>query len=100
MNDSEKETGVLAVLMERFEQQRLPRTLDLKDKVDKGEPLNEWDTGYLAEVLEDADQVKLLVDKHPEYQGLYARVVHLYNQITEKALENEKAAQRSGSNQD
>ena len=93
MTESEKETGLLAVLIERFEQQRLPRVLDLKAKVDKGEPLNDWDTAYLGEVLEDAEQAKLLVDRHPEYQDLYARAVHLYNQITEKALENEKAAQ-------
>ncbi len=92
MTASEKETGLLAVLIERFEQQRLPRILDLKAKVDKGEPLNDWDTAYLGEVLEDAEQAKLLVDRHPEYQDLYARAVHLYNQITEKALENEKAA--------
>lgn len=97
MTDSQKETGVLAVLIERLEQQRLPRTLDIKDKVDKGEPLNDWDTGYLAEVLEDAEQVKLLVERHPEYQDLYARVAHLYNEITKKALENEKAAQKPGS---
>jgi len=89
---SEKEAGILAVLIERFEQQRLPRALDLKDKVDKGERLDEWDTAYLEEILEDAEEVKLLVDKHPEYQDLYARAVHLYKEITQKALENEKGA--------
>ena len=54
MTASEKEAGILAVLIERFEQQRLPRALDLKDKVDKGERLDEWDTAYLEEILEDA----------------------------------------------
>ena len=92
MSKSDKESGVLAVLIERFEQQRLPRALHLKDKVDKGERLSEWDTAYLDEVLEDAEQVRLLVDKHPEYQALYARAVHLYKEITEKALQNENAA--------
>ena len=96
MTESNKETGLLTVLIERFEQQRLPRVLDLKAKVDTGEPLNDWDTAYLGEVLEDAEQVKLLIDRHPEYQDLYARVAHLYNEITEKALENEKAAQKPG----
>ncbi len=90
MSESEKEAGVLAVLIERFEKQRLPRALDLKEKVDKGERLDQFDTAYLEEVLEDAEQVRLLVDKHPEYQTLYARAVHLYKEITEKALQNEK----------
>ena len=39
--------------------------------------------------------MKLLVDKHPEYQDLYARAVHLYKEITQKALENEKGTQGS-----
>ncbi len=92
MSESEKEAGVMAVLIERFQQQRLPRTLDLKKKVDDGERLDEWDTAYLEEVLEDAEEVLQLVDKHPEYQDLYARAVHLYKEITERALQNEKAA--------
>ncbi len=95
MTTSEKEAGILMVLIERFEQQRLPRALDLKDKVDKGERLDEWDTAYLEEILEDAEEVKRLVDKHPEYQDLYARAVHLYKEITQKALENEKGTQSS-----
>lgn len=95
MTASEKEAGILAVLIERFEQQRLPRALGLKDKVDKGERLNEWDTAYLDEILEDVEEVKLLVDKHPEYQDLYARAVHLYKEITQRALENEKGTQGS-----
>ncbi len=92
MSESEKDAGVMAVLIERFEQQRLPRALDLKKKVDDGGRLDEWDTAYLEEVLQDAEAVRQLVDEHPEYQDLYARAVHLYKEITEKALENEKAA--------
>ena len=90
MTESEKEAGILEVLVERFERQRLPRALELKDKVDGGETLDEWDTAYLEELLQDAEEAKLLVDKHPEYQDLYARAVHLYKEMTDRALENEK----------
>ena len=90
MPDSDKDAAVLQTLVERFEKQRLPRALALKEKVDQGGLLDEWDTAYLEEVLEDSEQVKALVDEHPEYQDLYARAVHLYNMITEKALENAK----------
>ncbi len=95
MAESEKDAGVLTVLVERFEKQRLPRALALREKVEKGEPLDEWDTAYLEEIMQDAQQVKTLIDKHPEYQDLYARAVHLYKEITDKALENAKNAPSS-----
>ncbi len=84
--------GVLEAVMERFEKQRLPRILDIKKMVDNGETLNELDIAFLKEVLADTSQYKDFVDKHPEFQGLYTRVVHLYDQITSQALENEKKA--------
>ncbi len=92
MAESEKEEGLIEVLIERFEKQRLPRALALKEKVDKGEQLDDWDTEYLEEIFADAQQVKAVVDKHPEYQDLYATAVHLYKSITDKALENAKSA--------
>ena len=78
--------------MERFQKQRLPRILDIKELVDKGRTLNDHDIAFLEEVFEDTRQYQGFVDKHPEFQDLYARVVHLYEQITERALENEKAS--------
>jgi hypothetical protein len=41
--------------------------------------------------MEDAQEVKRLVDQRPDLQALYARAVSLYNDITKKALENEQA---------
>lgn len=96
MAESSKDAGIIQVLLERFERQRLPRLLELKEKVDKGEMLDEWDTTYLEEVFEDAREAKPLVDQHPEIQDLYARAVHLYKEITEKALENAKGSESSG----
>ena len=93
MTESEKDAGIIEVLLERFEKQRLPRALALKEKVEKGEALDDWETAYLEEMLEDARQVKTLIDKHPEYQELYTRAVHLYKEITDKALENAKGSE-------
>ncbi len=95
MPDDDKDAAIVQALIERFEKQRLPRALALKEKVDKGELLSEWDTAYLEEVFEDSERVKAIVDEHPEYQDLYARAVHLYNAITEKGLENAKASDDS-----
>jgi hypothetical protein len=92
MNDPHYDAGVMAVVMERFETQRLPRILSLKDRVDKGERLDDQDLEFLEEVFNDAHKVKLLIDRHPEYQELSTRVIHLYKDITTRALENENKA--------
>ena len=92
MAESNRDTGVIAVLMERFRSYRLPRALSLKEKVDRGEVLNSGDIAFLQRVFADAEHVKQLADKHPEYQQLCSKVAHLYHQITERALENEQRA--------
>jgi hypothetical protein len=92
MAESTKDTGVLLALFERFETQRLPRALALKEKVDRGDVLSEEDMTFLNQVFEDAQHIKPFLHKHPEWQPLMARAVELYKEITDKALANEKAA--------
>jgi len=71
--------------------ERLPQALSLKDKVDRGEQLEDRDIDFLERVLKDARQVATLVDRHPEYQDIAGRLVGLYKEITDKALQNEQA---------
>jgi hypothetical protein len=61
MTDTSKDAGVIQVLIERFERHRLPRVLELKEKVDSGELLNEMDLDYLERILEDAQEHKGLL---------------------------------------
>ena len=89
MNTS-KDEGVIAVLIERFNKERLPRMLRLKEKVDSGEKLGDLDISFIQEVFKDANHVLPLGDRHPEYQDLIAKVIRLYHEITEQALKNEK----------
>ena len=90
MVDASKDTGLIQVLAERLKTQRLPRALSLKEKVDRGETLNEFDIQFLEEVFQDAQRTHALVDRHPEWQDLAAKMIHLYKEITDIALQNEK----------
>jgi hypothetical protein len=90
MADASDDAALIQVLAERLETQRLPRALSLKDKVDQGETLAEFDIQFLEEVFHDAQRLRPLLDRHPEWQSLAAQLTHLYKEITEKALENEK----------
>ena len=95
MAEPDKDAAILQVIIERFEKQRLPRLQDMQERVEKGETLDDWDTEFLDDVLDTAREIKPMRDERPEYQGFYARAVHLYNRITEKALENAKGTQVS-----
>jgi len=92
MTESSKDTGVTQALIERFETQRLPRALALKAQVDRGELLSDIDLAFLKQVFDDAQSIKPLVERQPEWQSLMARAIALYKEITDKALANEEAA--------
>jgi len=92
MTEPDKEDGVILALIDRFEKQRLPRLKILKEKVESGELLSDVDIDFLDTVIHDAQQSKALIDRHPEWKEFCANVVHLYETITEKALDNEKGS--------
>ena len=85
-----KDAGLLAVIVERMQEQRLPRALDLKAKVDQGGFLEDLDIEFLDKVFADTSELKPLLARHPEYNDLAARMMGLYREITTKALENEQ----------
>jgi hypothetical protein len=84
------DAGTIQVLLDRLNKERLPRTLDLKAKVDNGRALDDYDIQYLKSVLEDGRQALALANKHPEFNPLVTRLIDLYAEITRKGLENEQ----------
>ena len=92
MDQKEKDKGLIMVLLERFNKQRLPRALALKEKVDSGELLDDYDHKYIKELQKDSSEVMLIIERNPEYKDLAANIINLYKEIIEKDIENQKQA--------
>ena len=91
MSNKADDAGVIQVLLNRFNEQRLPRALQMKEKVERGETLEKFEVDYLADILADIGSIRTLVERHPEYKELVAKGISLYKEITDKALANETA---------
>lgn len=87
---AQKDNGLITVLYNRYKHQRLPRTLALKEKVERGETLDDFDTSFLMDVLNGVSDVMPIMERHPECRKLATDMVNLCCEISEKGLENEK----------
>ncbi len=92
MSDPTMDIGLIEVILERLEKQRLPRLLYIQKKVDEGTSLDDLDLNFLESSMKDANKLIPIIDRHPEYQTLAAEVMSLYKDITEKALQIEKSS--------
>jgi hypothetical protein len=90
MSNPTQDAGVIQTLLDRLNSQRLPMALALKEKVDRGETLSDYDIQKLEEVFADTQTIQPMVERHPEFQDLASRILHLYKEILDKATENEK----------
>lgn len=92
MDQNEKDKGLLQVLLDRFNKQRLPRALALEKKVNSGELLDDYDHKYIEDLKKDASQVRAIIERNPEYKELAENIINLWNEIIEKDIENRKKA--------
>jgi hypothetical protein len=92
MTDTTKDLGVATVILTRFTEETLPKALEIKGRLDQGERLDHWDIEFLEELFKRAEEIRPLIERHPEYQEIYAKAVHLYKEITDRAVSNENAS--------
>lgn len=90
MNIETIDNGVIQAILECFQKQRLPRVVEIKQKLDDGETLNEFDIEYLSEAIHDNCGFIPYLGRHPEYKALVAKVIHYYKAVTDEALANER----------
>ncbi len=90
MNSQNYDAGIILVLLQRFEKQRLPRMTEIMQRLEQGNTINEFDIAYLGQALHDLSLLFPYIDRHPEYEVLFSKVIHYYKSITDKALNNEK----------
>ena len=86
--------GVFQSLIFEFERHRLPRLLRLKDKVDRGEAINEVDFEFLRKEINDACITKHLIVSFPELEEFCLQMGHMFKELCDKAVENEKSNHR------
>jgi len=91
MDQSEKDAGTIAALMIRLKETRLPRAQRLLEKVNGGEKLSDIDIQFLKRVYQDTRNYRSLVERHPEYNNLFAGFIDLYTEIITTGLENEQS---------
>jgi len=92
MSQHTDDTATLQALLDRLVKYRLPRAMALKKRVDAGERMTDSDIAFMKEALEDAQDGQHFVARNPEFHALGGELVQLYEEIVEKATENEKKA--------
>jgi len=80
---------LLCTLLEQHEKHTMPRILDIRQKVENGEKLNDVELNFLHDVFADIQRIEPMIHRHPEYQVLFSRTVDLCKDISSRAAENE-----------
>lgn len=89
LSQKEIDEGTIVVLLERGNR-RIPNLLAMKKRLEAGGTLSDLEIIELEKMIEGAEDTRALVERHPEYQELVAKLMTLYEDICEMALANEE----------
>ncbi len=84
--------GTYQVMVERFVERRLPTLMDIHARVEAGELLGDGDIEIMSRVIDQAHDFGKAAHEFPEAKPLIAKLIDLYEEITERALQNEESA--------
>ncbi|TNF98576.1 MAG: hypothetical protein EP297_07640 [Gammaproteobacteria bacterium] len=84
--------GVVVILLQRLENYCLPRALKIKEKVDLGGLLDEFDIDFMEEMFSEISESRSVIQRDQECERLAASMMQLYMQIADQAMLNEKQA--------
>jgi hypothetical protein len=66
MKDPSHGEGTIQALLDRLNNWRLPRAVAMKDRVDRGEKLDENDLKFLEGVFEASNEGRPMLAHHPD----------------------------------
>ena len=89
LSQEEIDQGTIAALLKRS-RRRIPNLLAIKKRLEAGGTLSSLEITELENMIKGAKDTRALIDRHPEYQELVARMVSLYEEITKMAVANEE----------
>ena len=90
MKIPKEELGIVTAMLERYTKQRLPRLLEMKERLDRGEKLDDQDMQFLEMLERDRPQTQAIAKRHKELHEIAMKAISLYHEITSKALRNER----------
>jgi hypothetical protein len=90
LSKEDAEEGTIAVLLKRAVEKRIPNILAIKERLEKGGTLSNLEITHLEEILANSKKMQEMVERHPEFQELAAKMINLYVEITRMAVENEE----------
>ncbi|MGI9325186.1 MAG: hypothetical protein ACR2PZ_08215 [Pseudomonadales bacterium] len=90
MHSKEEDRATLTTVTDRFNKWRLPRALEIRKRLEKGETLTDTEIDFLHRVFESAEEIMPIIERNPEFQPLANKVIDLFHEITSLALENDQ----------
>ena len=90
MDQRKQDLGILMASLEKFEHWRHRDADQISQKLDRGEAMTDVQIEFPEHCLEELRSVLGIVERNPDYQHLAEQVLEYYQDLTSRALSNEK----------